>query len=292
MSHIRLGLIQVQLGAPSSIASKQSQLEELAIRCLDDGADLVFFPEAFQYVHDRGIIDRPEEHLETARAWRERMAALCRRYHAYIVPWDYERDADGRVYNTSYILDREGHEVGRYRKVHLTNGELSRNLTNGTDFPVFRLDFGTIGIMICFDNYWPESARCLALNGAQLILYPLYGDTLVPNWEIKARCRAIDNCVHLAPCQLDSRYHIAWTGLISPTGDILAKLDDAPTHRVIDVNLGRPVITSTMANPNRRENLAEYLRKCRQPNAYGAITRPVENALPWQDIFFGHEHNY
>lgn len=65
-----------------------------------------------------------------------RCAALAREYHAYIVPWDYEPRYDGRVYNSAYILDREGREIGRYHKVNLTYGELTGGIVNGDDCPV------------------------------------------------------------------------------------------------------------------------------------------------------------
>lgn len=292
MSHFKLGLIQVSIGAPRPIADKHNELETLARKCLDDGAELVFFPEAFQYVHDRAIKTRPQELKDTFDAWKQRMSELAKEYHAYIVPWDYELDDEGHIFNCSYVLNRNGNDIGHYHKVHLTNSECTGGITNGDSFPVFDLDFGKVGIMICFDNYWPESARCLALNGAELILYPLFGDTLVPNWEIKARCRAIDNCVYVAPCQLDNKYNIAYTGLISPTGDVLCKLDEPQSYQVVDVNLGKPVVTHTMANPKKAEILPEYLKKCRQPNAYKVITKPVRDALEWKDIFFGEEHNF
>ena len=123
---------------------------DLCSRCIDDGADLVFFPEAYQYTHDRDIINRTSEMLETAAEWKEKCAAIVKISGRYIVPWDYEIE-DGKIYNTSYILDRGGKEIGRYRKVHLTYTELSSGLTNGDSLPVFDLDFGRIGIMICFD---------------------------------------------------------------------------------------------------------------------------------------------
>lgn len=116
------------------------------------------------------------------------------------MPWDYEYN-DGKIYNSSYILDRNGVELGRYRKTQLTIGE--HDLTPGDDIPVFDLDFGKVGIMICFDNYFPEVARVLGLKGAELVLSPLYGDTLIPQWEIKMKARAIDNSMYIASSQID-----------------------------------------------------------------------------------------
>lgn len=284
----KLGLIQVANDFHTTTAQKHDQLYHLAEQCLKEGADLVFFPEAFQYVQDRDILNRPEELRRVSGEWKERCAGLARQYRAYVAPWDYELDAAGKKYNSSYILDREGREVGRYRKVHLTYGEQAWGLTPGDGFPVFDLDFGRVGIMICFDNYWPESARSLALNGAQLILYPLYGDTLTPQWEIKLLARAIDSQVYVAPCQLDARYHIAYTGLVNPEGQTVARLDHPGAHAVCEVTLGRQVITSTMGRPNEyREDIHQYLARCRRPEAYGALTRPLKAVWDWEQIFLG-----
>lgn len=284
---VKIGLIQVDPFAEGGYAERLDRLEELARACYADGAELVFFPEAYQHVPDREIIHRPDELREKYTGWKRRCAALAKQYHAYLVPWDYEPGENGAVYNSAYILDREGKEVGRYRKVHLTASEQSRGLRSGEDFPVFDLDFGRVGIMICFDNYFPESARILGNRGAELVLYPLYGDTLCPQWELRLRARAVDNTMYLASCQIDRLATAAFTGLVSPTGDVLARLEKYPSHLVVEADLGRTVYTNTMNRRGQRENIREYLKKCRQPEAYRGILEPAESILDWNDIFEG-----
>lgn len=284
---MRLGLIQVPNDWEMGLEDRFSVMYRLAEKCLMENADLVFFPEAFQHVRDRDIIYRPEELKRVSLQWKERCASLAKKYHAYVVPWDYERDESGKIYNFSYVLDRDGNEIGKYRKSHLTYTELERGIIKGTEFPVFELDFGTIGIMICFDNYWPETARCLALNGAQLILYPLYGDTLVPQWEIKMRARAIDNTVYIASCQIDNKFNVAYTGLVNPQGDVVCKLDEENSYRVVELELGKKVLTSTGGDPDYQEDIALYLRRCRNAGAYGPILRKEETQPQWEEIFQG-----
>ena len=193
---------------------------------------------------------------------------------------------DSKVYNAAYLLDRHGDEIGRYRKVHLTHAEQERGLANGWDFPVFDLDFGRVGIMICWDNYFPESARCLGNRGAQLVLYPLYGDTLDPQWEIKLRARAIDNAMYIACCQIDTNCVAAYTGLVSSDGTVLAQLPKEPCYRVVEIDVGAPVITHTTGTTAYCENIRDMTQRCRRPDAYGALLEPPE-IKDWTDVFGG-----
>lgn len=283
----KIGLIQVDMQASDGYERRLDILTDMAEKCFEEGADLVFFPEAYQHVPDRTIVYRPDELRVLAAEWKERCADLARKHHGYVVPWDYEAAEDGRVYNSSYILDREGCEIGRFRKVHLTHSEISKGLSHGSDFPVFDLDIGRVGIMICFDNYFPESARILGIRGAELVLYPLYGDTLFPQWELKMRARAADNSMYVACCQIDNRFPVAYTGLVSPDGTVLHRLENKPSHLVAEVDLGRRVMTHTTGSEKYVEDIRDYLMRCRWPEAYGGLLEPTENPKSWEEIFCG-----
>jgi predicted amidohydrolase len=89
--------------------------------------------------------------------------------------------------------------VGKQRKVHPYWPEEPRGTSPGDTFEVFHTDFGVVGIMICYDSWWPESARLLALKGAELILFPNagYEEKILP-------ARAIDNNVAIAAATLFS----------------------------------------------------------------------------------------
>lgn len=284
---VKIGLIQVKHNEQEDLNTKWDNLIQLGEECLSNGAELIYFPEAYQYTHDRAILNRHEELCEVTTSWKGRCAVLAKKYHAYVAPWDYEVDKQGNIYNSSYILDRDGMEVGRFRKVHLTYSEQIWGIKNGIDFPVFDLDFGRVGFMICFDNYWPESARILGLRGAELILYPLFGDTLMPQWELKLRVRAIDNSLYIASSQISNSYDIAYTGLINPEGTIVCKIDDAPSWRVVEADLGRPVITSTGGDKEYSENILRYLERCRNVIAYHPLIEPLKETWSWENIFFG-----
>lgn len=161
-----------------------------------------------------------------------------------------------------------------------------RGLSGGDDFPVFDLDFGRVGIMICWDNYFPESARCLGNRGAELVIYPLYGDTLVPHWEIKLRARAVDNSMYIASEQIDGHYIGAFTGLTDPQGDVVFRMNSAPSVAVIEADIGKELTAYTNGNPARKERIRKYIDRCRRPDAYSGIMEPPGDT-PWEDIYFG-----
>lgn len=279
----KIGLIQVDNRMASGIRERQDALISLATACLNEGADLVFFPEAFQYVEHREVIRDPALLQQLTSEWKARCAALAQKYSAYIVPWDYLSE-DGKIYNASYILDRKGNEIGVYHKCNLTRSEMERGITNGNDYPVFDLDFGRVGIMICFDNYFPESAAALANRGAQLVLYPLYGDTLKPQWDMKLRARAIDHSMYVASCQLDPYFDVAYTGMVDPTGNVTVKLDTVNSHRVVEIEMGKVVCTNTANLPGHRENLHEYLHKCRNYHAFSSLASEGTEPKSWEEI--------
>ena len=287
MAKTKIGLIQVMQRAEDDYNARCEMLYSQAEKCFIEGAELVFFPEAFQHVPDRSIVKDHDRLSAVSAEWKQRCSELAKKYHAYLVPWDYEY-TDGKVYNSSYILDRNGNEIGRYRKVHLTHSEQMRGLSNGEDFPVFDLDIGKIGIMICWDNYFPESARCLGNQGAQLVLYPLYGDTLDPQWEIKVRARAIDNSMYIVFEQIDGYNEAAYTGAVGPDGTVLERITKEPGYRIVEVDLSAPVITHTTGNKAISENIKEMTERCRRPKAYGALMKEPE-IKEWNEIFYGNE---
>jgi len=82
-------------------------------------------------------------------------------------------EVDGHRYNRAYLIGRDGEVVGFFDKIHITKTESSEmGIEAGNLWPVFDLDFGRVGIMICYDGCFPESARILALAGSKIIFWP------------------------------------------------------------------------------------------------------------------------
>ena len=136
-----------------------------------------------------------------------------------------ERDG-GLIFNTAVLFDRQGNLVGRYRKVHpYWPEEVWDGITPGDDFPVFSLDVGKVGIMTCYDSWFPEVSRLLALRGAELILFPSagYEPSLLP-------ARAIDNRCYVVASSLDSPAMI-----VDTLGHTLAATSDGMVTVPVDL---------------------------------------------------------
>ena len=127
----------------------------------------------------------------------QRLGELARKHNSYIVAGLYEREGPA-IYNTAVLIDREGNVAGKYRKVQLPYEEIEGGLTPGNDYPVFQTDFGTVGLMICYDSQFAEPAQALAGRGAEIIFMPIWGGI-----ETLARARAIENKVFLVSSGYD-----------------------------------------------------------------------------------------
>lgn len=156
------------------------------------------------------------------------LAELAKKRSAYVAAGIYEREGPV-LYNTAVLLDRKGELVGKYRKVYLPRGELEGGLTPGTSYPVFRTDFGTVGMMICYDVFFPDPARGLATQGAEIILMPIWGGDLS-----LAKARAIENSVFLAASGYDFP-----TQIYDRDGEIIAAAPERGSVAVATIDLAR-----------------------------------------------------
>ncbi|MCP4614253.1 MAG: carbon-nitrogen hydrolase family protein [Planctomycetes bacterium] len=101
-----------------------------------------------------------------------RFAEFARKYHTNVICATRTVEK-GRYYNSAVVIDRQGKVVGEYRKTHLTGGEMRSGLTPGPiDPPVFDLDFGRIGIQICFDIEYLDGWQRLNQKGAEMVFWP------------------------------------------------------------------------------------------------------------------------
>ena len=141
----------------------------------------------------------------------ELLGEVARRKNSYLVAGMYEREGPA-IYNSAVLIDRTGSVAGTYRKVYLPREEIEGGLTPGSDYPVFRTDFGTVGIMICWDSQYADPARALALKGVELLLMPIWGGN-----ETLVKARAIENRVFVATSGYNYPTHI-----LDPNGDLLA----------------------------------------------------------------------
>src|SRR5205807_4438969 len=99
---------------------------------------------------------------------------LARQHGLHIVVGLVERDGH-LIYNVAVLLGPDGRIIGKYRKVALPRTEIEAGVTPGNDYPVFNTRFGKVGLMVCYDGFFPEVARELSNRGAEVIAWPVMG---------------------------------------------------------------------------------------------------------------------
>jgi len=171
---------------------------------------------------------------QAVKRMRERLGAAAARHKMYLVVCSDFTEADGATYNTAFLLGRAGREIGRYHKVCPTWSEAGVR-QRGSSFPVFPTpDLGTIGMLICYDLVVPETARCLALAGADIILFPTMGGAAIGDDDIGVqalRVRAAENFIWLVVAQRGGGAMI-----ISPQGRIVAQADGPDGLAIADID--------------------------------------------------------
>ncbi len=103
----------------------------------------------------------------------DRLAAWAREHSSYVA-FGLITKKDGKIHNSAILMDRQGQIVGQYNKLHPTDQEIKRGILPGEDtgLSVFKTDFGTIGLQICFDVNWRDEWHKLKEHGAQLVIWP------------------------------------------------------------------------------------------------------------------------
>ncbi|MGI0078488.1 MAG: carbon-nitrogen hydrolase family protein [Nitrososphaerales archaeon] len=128
----------------------------------------------------------------------DELARIASESGSYLICGVDEKDKTGRIYDSAVLIDPNGRIIGKYRKVHLWDKERDF-FTSGDSFPVFKTKFCTLGMGICYDLEFPESARTLAKKGAQLIVFPSAELSEVQKQvDSYILSRAAENCVFVA----------------------------------------------------------------------------------------------
>jgi predicted amidohydrolase len=190
--NVRIASCSVEYSPENSPRQRALKLVEQAGEM---GADIVCLPE----FSAAPVTDSKFQAESLPGPATEAFAALAAKHKMYIIVPLLEKTAGEKHYNTAVLLDRSGKIAGKYRKTHLclplyAEGEMT---LPGEDIPVFKTDFGTIGISTCMDIHYPELYTTLALRGAEIIFWPSaamdYTGDLI---ESLVNARAIDNQVY------------------------------------------------------------------------------------------------
>ena len=213
MAKVTLGLLQHACGAsPAANLRRTLALAEKAAR---QGANIICTQELFRSQYfcqaEKHEYFRLAEAIPgpSSRAFQ----ALARKHGVVVIASLFERRAAGLYHNTAVIFDADGRMVGRYRKMHIPDDPLYYEkfyFTPGdTGFRAWDTRFGRIGVLICWDQWYPEGARLTALQGAEILFYPTaigwhpaekaeYGERQHSSWETIQRAHAIANGVYVA----------------------------------------------------------------------------------------------
>jgi predicted amidohydrolase len=210
----------------STTAQNLKEFGEYARQAGQQGADIVCLPEGITLVGtQKNYVDASES---IPGPTSDYLGQIAKEEGMYIVAGILERDGNA-VFNTAILLDREGQVAGKYRKVCLPREEIEGGVSPGQEFPVFDTDFGRIGIMICWDVAFPEPARQLALQGAEIILLPIWGGNLD-----LAKARAIENQIYLVSSTYSMR-----TGIFDLEGNLMVEGTDKNPVAILEVDLNQ-----------------------------------------------------
>jgi predicted amidohydrolase len=207
-------------GAMQNLQEFASYIEHAARQ----GADIVCLPEGITQVGTQSNYISASEPIPGPTS--DFLGKLAKKHKMYIVAGILEKEEE-TVYNTAILLDRNGNLAGKYRKVSLPREEIEGGVTPGDSFPVFDTDFGKVGIMICWDVSFPEAARALAFNGAEVIMMPIWGGHLT-----LAKARALENQVYLVSSTYDMK-----SAVFDQEGEIIGEATDENPVAVVEVDL-------------------------------------------------------
>jgi omega-amidase len=246
-----LTLALVQMVVSSVVEENLEKASSMVEKAAAAGAQVVALPEMFSCPYQTDLFPLYAQ-LEGGPMWQW-LSALAIRENIWLVGGSVpELDEQGKVYNTCYVFDPSGKQVGKHRKVHLfdiniNNGQQfkeSDTLTAGKDLCLVETPFGKIGIMICFDIRFMEWARLLTDAGADLLIIPgAFNMTTGPkHWELLMRMRAVDNQLFVAavsPARDASAGYIAYghSMIVDPWGEVLHRLDEKEGIMISEIDL-------------------------------------------------------
>jgi beta-ureidopropionase len=207
------------------------------------------------------------------------MRKLAKKHHMVIVAPIYEEDQPGIYYNTAAVIDADGTFLGKYRKTHIPHckpgfWEKFYFRPGNLGYPVFETAYAKVGVYICYDRHFPEGARALGLNGAEIVFNPSATVAGLSEylWKLEQPAHAVANGYFVgainrvgteAPWNIGEFYGSSY--FCDPRGQILAEGPrDKDAVVVADLNL----------------DLIEEVRtvwqfyRDRRPDAYGSLVSP------------------
>jgi predicted amidohydrolase len=186
---VRLASVHYRPTAGKTPQEKREQFAALIEDAARQKADIVVLPETLTFYGTGMSFADVAEPIPGPST--EYFGKLAKQHDMYIVAGLVERDKH-LVYNVAVLLGPDGSIAGKYRKVALPRGEIEKGIAPGHEYPVFDTRFGKLGMMVCYDGFFPEVARQLTNRGAEVIAWPVWGCN-----PALASARACENHVYL-----------------------------------------------------------------------------------------------
>lgn len=289
MSKVTLGLLQHACSDNPEANLKKALT--LAERAAKKGANIICTQELFRSPyfcqeenHDYFKLAEPVPNGPSTKAFQK----LAKKHKVVIIASLFERRASGLYHNTAVIIDADGKVLGIYRKMHIPDDPLYYEkfyFTPGdTGFKAWETRYGKIGVLVCWDQWYPEGARLTAMQGAEILFYPTaigwhpgekgeHGVNQHGAWETIQRSHAVANGCYVAvpnrvgferPCGGDGIEFWGQSFVAGTSGQILAKgSTDKEEILIVPIELGQVDITRTHW---------PFLRD-RRIDAYGDLTK-------------------
>ncbi|MGH7264469.1 MAG: nitrilase-related carbon-nitrogen hydrolase [Candidatus Rokuibacteriota bacterium] len=273
---VRLGLVQMNCSGDrkQNLDRAEAMIRDGAAR----GAQILLLPEVFHEAFFVVALDM--KHFDLAEPVpgpiTDRMQALAKELGVVLVVPLYERVDRSVYYNSAVVIDADGRLLGTYRKNHIPLSTIFYEKLyfkpGNLGYPVFQTRFGKVGLLICHDRHYPEGARAVALNGAEILLVPSAtpdASNSVPVWEKELAAHAIFNEYFVAGLNRvgrEDKYNYYGRSVIfDPAGELLAQAGGGEEVLLADCDLDK--ITQ------RRRSWQFY--RDRRPDTYGSLTQLI-----------------
>jgi agmatine deiminase len=285
---VTIGLIQMEIGTDWEENLHKALLKAEA--AAQAGARIVCLPELFRtrYFPQHIGADTAQFAETVPGETTEAFAGLARRFGIVLIVPLYEKSANDLFYNTAAIIDADGSLHEPYHKIHIPQdpGFFEKNyFYPGDHYAVHTTRYGRIAVLICYDQWFPEAARCVALEGADIIFYPTAIGNLCANqppegdwqeaWKLIQRSHAIANSVHVAAVnRVGTEGEIRFFGgsfVCDAFGNIIAGAGSGEEIVIaqVDTGLNRSIRESWGFFRNRRPDT--YAPVCRRPSGTDII---------------------